>query len=256
VTAGYDHLVLLAHPVLFLAMDTPGKATQADLSGHGHNGVYLPAGSAPRAVRMPNGDVAADFNGHNQYLQVADSPDLSVPKTGVLTLEAWVRPDTLQPPHEEGTGYVNFLGKSEHGHDNAEYEMRMYSRVNSEVPVRPNRLSVYVFNLPGGEGSGAYVQDPMTVGQWIMLVEVINTTPSNWYPLGYVKIYKNGVWRETVGLTQHHTIPQHGSAPFRVASCDPRPQYSFFPGAIGKVAIFNYELSAPQVAAQYRAMVG
>ena len=61
---------------------------------------------------MPNGDLAADFNGHNQYFQVADSPDLSVPETGVLTLEAWIRPDALQPSHEEGTGYVNFLGKS------------------------------------------------------------------------------------------------------------------------------------------------
>lgn len=251
----YDRVVLSDHPVLFLAMNTPSGGTQVDLSGHGHDGVYLPSGSTPQTVPMPNGDAAADFNGRDQYLQVANSPDLSVTRTGALTLEAWIRPDNLQPPHEEGSGYVNFLGKSEHGRNDAEYEMRMYSKVNSEVPMRPSRLSVYVFNPAGGEGSGAYVQDPMTVGQWIMLVEVINTIPSPRYPLGYVSIYKNGVRREAVGLTQHDTNPQHGRAPFRAGACDPLPQYSFFPGAIGKVAVFDYELTAAQVAAQYQAMV-
>jgi hypothetical protein len=250
----YDQVTLALHPVLFLAMDPPSTGREDDLTGHGHDGVYLPAGALPKTAPMPNGDLAADFNGQDQYLQVPDSPDLSVPETRILTLECWIRPNNLQPRREEGSGYVNFIGKSEHGRNDAEYEMRMYSKVNSEVPMRPNRLSVYVFNLPGGEGSGAYVQDPMTVGQWIMLVEVINTTPSNHYPLGYVTIYKNGVQRETVGLTQHDTVPQHGAAPFRVGSCDPR--YSFFPGAIGKVALFNCQLSPQQVLAQYRAMVG
>ena len=111
-TLSYDQLILSAKPILFLAMDTPSKTTQIDLSGHGHNGVYLPAAGVPKTAAMPNGDLAADFNGTNQYLQVANSPDLSVSETGVLTLEAWIRPDTLQPSHDEGTGYVNFLGKS------------------------------------------------------------------------------------------------------------------------------------------------
>jgi hypothetical protein len=250
----YDQVTLAAHPVLFLTMNTPRSVVQADLSGRGHSGTYLPVGSAPRAVPMPNGDTAAGFDGRSQYLQVADSPDLSVPKTGVLTLEAWIRPDTLQPSHQEGTGYVNFLGKGEYACVNQEeYEMRMYSKVNSETPVRPNRLSVYVFNLPGGEGSGSYVQEPMAVGQWIMLVEVINTTPSAKYPTGHVTIYKNGASRETVGLNEFGVVPQHGTAPFRVGSVQ---LASFFPGAIGKVAVFDYELTAPQVAAQYRAMAG
>jgi hypothetical protein len=250
----YDQLVLAAHPVLFLAMDTPGGAGQADLSGRGHAGLYLPAGSAPRVVPMPNGDTAADFDGQSQYLQVADSPELSVPKTGVLTLEAWIRPDTLQMPREEGTGYVNFMGKGAYAHINQEeYEMRMYSKVNTETPVRPNRLSVYAFNLPGGEGSGSYAQDPMSVGQWIMLVEVINTTPSAQYPTGHVTVYKNGVGRQTVGLNQFGVVPQHGTAPFRVGSVQ---LASFFQGAIGKVAVFDYELTAAQIASQYHAMAG
>ena len=48
-------------------------------------------------------------------------------------------------------------------------------------------------------------------------------------------------------------MPQHGTAPFRVGSVDLE---SYFPGAIGKVAVFDYELSASQVAAEYGAMVG
>ena len=64
---------------------------------------------------MPNGDMAADFNGRSQYAQVPSSEALSVTDTGCLTIEAWIMPTTLQFPHEEGTGYVYVLGKGAPG---------------------------------------------------------------------------------------------------------------------------------------------
>jgi len=249
----YDSLVLSQKPVMFLSMDTPSSGSQRDATGHGHTGTYFPSASKPGLVRMPNGDAVAVFNGRTQYLEVPDSTALSVPKTGVLTISAWIRPDTLQFPAQEGTGYVNYLGKSEYAHVNqCEYELRMYSKTNFENPVRPNRLSAYAFNLPGGLGSGSYVQDPMSVGGWIMVTEVINTrvkTPTA--PTGYVTIFKNGVLRKTVALNQFNVTPAHGTAPFRVGSVE---LHSYFMGAIGKVAAFDYELSPAQVAAQYAAM--
>jgi hypothetical protein len=45
--------------------------------------------------------------------------------------------------------------------------------------------------------------------------------------------------------------PQAGDAPFRVAT---RQENSFFKGAIGKVAVFDYALSAQQVGSIYNAM--
>jgi hypothetical protein len=249
----YDRVVLAQKPVIFLTMGNAPSGREPDASGRGHDGVYLPASSTPRTVWMPNGDAAAEFDGYTQYLQVPDSTALSVPRTGVLTISAWIRPDTLQFPVQEGTGFVNLLGKCEYAHVNqCEYEMRMYSETNTENPVRPNRLCAYAFNLNGGEGSGSYVQDPVTVGRWIMVVTVVNTraaTPTA--PTGYVRIFKDGVWRQTVALTQFGVTPQHGTAPFRVGSVE---LYSYFMGAIGKVAVFDYELTPAQVAAEYAAM--
>ena len=203
---------------------------------------------------MPNGSRVAAFDGRTQYLQVPNCPALSVSRTGILTISAWIRPKVLQFPADEGTGYVNILGKSEYALENqCEYEMRMYSQANTENPVRPNRLCAYAFNLRGGEGSGSYVQDPVTPKKWIMVVMVINTrvvTPAR--PTGYVRIFKDGVLRQTVGLNQFNVTPRHGTAPFRVGATD---LDSFFMGAIGKVAVFNYALTRAQVAAEYAAMM-
>jgi len=52
-------------------------------------------------------------------------------------------------------------------------------------------------------------------------------------------------------LAAYHIVPTAGGAPFRVGT---RDFGSFFKGAVGKIAIYNYELSAGQVEAHARAM--
>jgi hypothetical protein len=166
VTDAYDRQVLSLSPVLYLTLGHPQSGTEEDLSGNGHNGAYYPPGDRPAVVRLPNGDPAASFNGVNQYLQVPSSSALSVPETGCLSVQAWIKPTTLQFSHEEGTGYVYVLGKGT-STGTYEYAMRMYSKTNTESPERPNRISAYAWNLSGGLGSGGYFQDPVTVNQWI-----------------------------------------------------------------------------------------
>jgi hypothetical protein len=111
--SSYDALILSHNPAMYLAMSSPGSGRESDLTGRGHLGTYHPAGSPPRTAVLPNGDPVANFNGTTQYLQVPDASDLSVTSRGRLTLEAWIRPDTLQFPSQEGSGYVHFLGKGE-----------------------------------------------------------------------------------------------------------------------------------------------
>jgi hypothetical protein len=72
---------------------------------------------------------------------------------------------------------VYILGKGETGKQ--EYALRIYSLVNTESPVRPNRISAYAFNLAGGLGSGAYFQDPVMGGSWIMVTFVIDDDPTS-----------------------------------------------------------------------------
>jgi hypothetical protein len=248
--SAYDRAILADKPVMYLEMNTPTSAKQVDATGNGHDGTYRPAGSHPNVAAMPNGDVAAGFDGSTQYLEVATSRALSIPTTGRLTVEAWIRPDTLQFVHQEGSGYVYFLGKGQTGA--YEYADRMYSKRNMEHPPRPNRISDYAWNLNGGLGSGAYFQDPVTVGMWIYVVAVVDMKDvSPGFPAGYVAIFKDGIERGKVGLNQFGVVPQAGNAPFRVAS---RDLGSFFQGAIGKVAVYDHVLTATQIGNHFSLM--
>ena len=237
----YDRTVL---------QDTPAGywASSVDVTGRGRNGTFT---GTPGVAVMPNGDRAPRYDGVKQYLTIPDARDWSVTRTGALTVEAWLRPDTLQFPHGEGLGdgYVHWLGKG--APQNQEYVARMYSLHNPDN--RPNRISGYAFNLSGGEGAGSYFQDVVRVGQWIHYALVINTRnvdPKN--PTGYVKVYKNGRLRDQDALVDYAVVPGDGTAPLRVAT---RDLGSFFKGAVGKVAIYDRELTADRLLRHYRTMV-
>jgi hypothetical protein len=249
----YDPTILGDRPVLFLSMGSAsGGAIEPDQTGFHHDGRYLPEHSVPPTVAMPNGDLARRFDGASQYLDVPSDPALSVSTTGILSIEAWMAPDRLQFDHEEGSGYVYWLGKGDHGE--YEYAMRMYSLANTETPPRPNRISGYAFNPAGGLGSGSFFQDHVVPHKWIHVVLVINTITTSWqFPTGYVTIYKNGVARKTTALDQFNVVPAAGNAPFRVGTLNLQ---SYFAGSIGKVALYDYELSGEQILAHTQKMLG
>lgn len=222
------------------------SAGAADRTGNGHTAQFF---GAPPITSFPNDDAATVLDGATQYLEIADSGDLSVTNTGTLTIEAWLRPDVLEFSHTEGSGYVYWLGKNTSGE--SEYSARMYSYTNSEN--RPNRISGYAFNLSGGLGTGSYVQDAVTAGNWIHYVLVINSVnTSSTYPTGYTKLYKNGVLRDQDSLSDYSIVPAHGTAPFRIGTAN---LDSFFQGAIAKVAVYSYELSPFAVRDHYQLVV-
>ena len=165
--SAYDKTVLIDLPVAYWPLD---PTLSYDYSGHNLNGVFT---NSPSITAMLNNDTASVFNGINQYFTVADNDYLEIVRTGVLTIEAWFRPDTLQFDHQEGSGYVWWMGKGDSNQQS--WAARMYSYNNSEG--RYNRISGYTFNLAGGLGAGSYFQDTVTgvngfstvyVGQWIL----------------------------------------------------------------------------------------
>jgi len=249
VTDRYDRQVLSLRPVLYLTLGNASSGIEPDLSGNGNNGIYEPSGGRPEPATLPNGDRATRFNGVGQYVQVLSSKSLSVTNTGCLTVEAWIRPAVLQFSHSEGSGYVYILGKGTSGKQ--EYAMRMYSFTNSETPSRPNRISAYLFNLAGGLGSGAYFQDVVYTGDWMMVTFVIDSQSSAAWPHGYISIYKNGQMRGQISLSQFNVKPGASNAPLRIGT---RDLDSFFDGAIGKVAVYDSILPAQDILATYQAM--
>jgi hypothetical protein len=250
VLSAYDDAVLADDPIAYFRLD---GTNVKDYSPRSHDGHYV---GAPGTTTLPNGDAATVFDGSSQYAEVPDADDLSITATGALTLEAWIRPDVLEFPEQEGSGYVHWLGKGERQGDDGqqEYASRMFSYTNSEVPPRPNRNSGYAFNRSGGEGIGSYFQDPVEAGKWIHYVFVVNTTVSDQYPHGYTKIYKNGVERDQDSLINKdglHIVPDNGMAPLRIGTRDGR---SYFKGAIGKVALYGDELGRSNVLEHYQEM--
>lgn len=243
--SAYDTAVMADRPVGFW-YDAAGH----DLVGQRH----ATRVGAPGQRSMPNGDSAATFDGSRRYLEIADSDRWSPATTGRLTVEAWMRPSTLRFPG----CYVHWLGKGEPGQQ--EWTLRMYAQSTPcEDPQRPNRVSVYAFNLSGGLGTGAYFQgglDQVPVMQarvWVHVVGVINAVDrSAAYPNGYVRIYRNGRLVNTRDLSS--TVPialGNGRAPLRIGTQD---LDGFFRGAIGKVAVYDRELPSSKVLAHFQAM--
>ena len=66
--------------------------------------------SAPQS-----GDIYLSFNGQDSYVEIPGTDDLSPATTGELTIAVWMRPDTLNFPQPEGTGYIHWLGKGRRG---------------------------------------------------------------------------------------------------------------------------------------------
>ena len=131
--------------------------------------------SAPRT-----GDVYLKLTGVDSYVQIASIADYSIATTGALSVAAWMRPDTLNFPRWEGTGYVHWLGKGESGQQ--EWALRMYNRDGTtEDPPRPNRISFYTFNPDGRLGVGSFFQDTLTEGSWIFVVGVADSTRTYMY---------------------------------------------------------------------------
>jgi Concanavalin A-like lectin/glucanases superfamily len=263
-SGSYDDVVLADGPVAYWAMDQR-SGTEPDRTGHGHSGTY-PKGTSAQAA-LPNGDVAADFNGADQYLTVPSSAAFSIPTTGNLTWEAWIRPDVLQFPHDDGIDrFVDWMGKCQDYAPTCEWDARMYSTVTTEG--RPNRLSAYVFNPDAGLGSSADWQPEagqIVAGAWHHVVAEYTTltTPSNCtdpatYP-GSIDIWLDGVrWdRAAHGdsgcMSQYQIVPQAGGSSLNIGTM---AADSWFAGAVGKVAIYDRLLGDAQIAAHVDAMTG
>ena len=257
----YDDVVLADGPVAYLAMTE--TATEPDLTGNGHTGSYQ--GGAPEAASLPNGDRAATFDGESQYLSIESQADLSIPTTGNLSWEAWIRPDTLEFPNHSN-GYVDWLGKCAEYSPSCEWQGRLYNATNDQD--RCNRFSAYAFNPGAGLGSGAYWQTScgtIEAGSWYHVVGAytLDAQPDGcpnieMYP-GSIEIWVNGVkWNQSTHgdtgcMSQYEVVPVANDSPLNVGTM---AEDSWFQGAIGKLAIYDRVLTDAEIASHFQAMTG
>jgi hypothetical protein len=261
----YDAAVLADDPVGFWDVRmAPDK--ELDLTGNGHDGTYRGKGT-PAPATLPNGDSAVAFDGSEQYLTIPSSPAFSIPTTGYLTWEAWIRPDVLQFPNDDSTGsYVDWLGKCEEYGPTCEWEARLYNASNDQNRV--NRFSAYAFNPGAGLGSGADWQPSAgvimagawyhVVGQYTTLHEPSDCEDTDSAP-GSIDIWLNGVkWDhdshgQTGCMSQYDVVPEANDSAVNLATM---AKESFFKGAIAKVAFYDHALSQAQIDHHYTLMTG
>ena len=262
--SSYDQLVLADQPVAFWKLAATG-ATEPDITGNGNTGTYR--GGMPAAVALPNGDVAADFNGTSEYLTVPSNASFSISTTGSLSWEAWIRPDTLLFPNGSADGYVAWMGKCATYSPTCEWEARIYDS-SANTSSRCTRLSVYVFNPTAALGSGAFWQPTCglfqaghwyhVVGEYTTLAQPASCPDSATYP-GSINVWVNGIpWDQsshgsTGCMSQYQVIPKANGSALNIGSM---ALDSWFQGAIGKVAVYNHLLSQSQITAHYRKMTG
>jgi len=265
-SSAYNLMVLADHPVAFWNVNAVGN-TESDLTGNGNTGTYQ--GGSPGASTMPNGEQAAVFNGSTEYLTIPSNSSFSIPTTGNLTWEIWIQPTVLQFPNSDAfDNYVDVMGKCANYSPTCEWESRMYNNVPNTQPDRCNRMSAYVFNPSAGEGSGADWQPVcglIQAGQWLHIVGeyTLLSQPSNCpnagtYP-GSINIWVNGVlWDQaahtpTGCMSQFSVVPKANTSPVNIGTMG---FDSWFEGAVGKVAIYNYLLTQTQITNHYQTMTG
>ena len=247
----YHARVLAKHPVAYWRLEERSGPTASDLTGHGHDGTYQ--GSVAfrqRGAIRSEPDAAIGLNGVDAFVSVLDSSAFSQPTSSRgLTVEAWMRPDTLTFEGQTDQHYVHWLGKGEEGA--FEWGFRFYS----ETSPRPNRVSAYVWNPTSpesgqpNEGAGAYFQGAVQRGAWIHVVACFDPGDAS-TPGAGVSIYKNGVLQGSPATSPgalyatYDIHPKHGAAPVRLGT---RDQGSYLQGGLDEVAIYPRVLSAAEV---------
>jgi hypothetical protein len=227
-----------AIPTTGLVANYEFTANAQDKGPHALHGQV--SGATLTADRFGTANAAYRFDGVSSYIQIPDHDAFSVPTTGDFSASVWMRPDVLTFLHEEGTGYVHWMGKGVPGQH--EWVWRMYGQDNTEERV--NRTSSYIFNLAGGLGAGSYVQEPVTPGVWSHYVVTISTS------LDREELYKNGVWKDGDPFqnSPYTVIPQNGTAPVRIGT---RDFSSYFQGAIDDIRFYNRVLTVAEIQQLY-----
>lgn len=243
----YSYNVVASSPRGYWRMGQTGGAAAEQTGSTNLQGVYvgLGAGSGPgnlaQAGPRPEGGylgLAADnralhLNGSNNYVSIADTPELDI--TGALTLEAWIKLDTLP------TGNAGIIAKYAGSGNQRSYQIYVNGQGagNGELGM--------IISPDGTFTNAKSVVDnvPLTVGEWLHVVGTFEPNQS-------MRVYINGV------LVEQSTsgIPSgifNSTADLWIGKQYDSAAANHLPGLIDEVAIYDRALSAAEIAAHYAA---
>ncbi|MBX4212260.1 LamG domain-containing protein [Candidatus Pacearchaeota archaeon] len=225
--------LILYMPFNNLSLYTPSKTY--DLSGKRNHGSVI--GPQWNSSEGPFHDGAFEFKGKDK-ITIPDSPLLSPAIWDGFSVALWVKFDKTSFVGEgSGKDYIHFLGKGGNGND-YEYMFRQYNSSNAEK--RPDRISFYMFNISGGLGVSADLDEPIPKNEWIFLVGVYNGTS--------VEIWKNGILKHQAPLSLYGINLQKGTAPLNLGTSDGD---SYFTGSMDNVMVYRRALNQSEIRSLY-----
>ena len=65
----------------------------------------------PETAEPRPGEPILLLDGHSTYVEIASRPDYRLPPLHTMTISAWISPDTVGFPQQEGSNYVHRMGK-------------------------------------------------------------------------------------------------------------------------------------------------
>lgn len=257
----YAQTVLADGPVGYWRLNERTHDEQVtDESGHNHYG---------RIVGRPIlGEQGATHGSPNcsmsfvpgAYIEIPHSPDFSIQTSGEgLSVEVWMRPDTLHFQGEGDKKYIHWLGKGEA--KRMEWGFRLYS---SDHARRPKRISAYAWNPQGGEGAGAYYEGALVAERkWIHLVACFQHYVHPWERMTGVQLFVNGQFVQGPPTSGTHyfnegswsVVPRSGDAPLRFATRSETAN-SFLTGRIDEVAIYPKVLTPEAIKRHFEIATG
>jgi hypothetical protein len=211
----YEAAILKDGPIAYYSLNSDADTgTMAyDWTGNGNNGVYVNAspGTAAGPTAVITNAVSFDGSAYVDLSQGANPGLLNF--GGQITLEAWVQPSNV-------TGNLqDILAK---GYDSSSYD---------ETVLRQDSAT-----FTGNGGSGGVAQ----VGTWAYVVSANDGMHWN--------LYVNGL---LVKQSVSSSGAENFSDPWAIGSGTSGGNTRFFTGNLSEAALYNYGLSASQVAAHY-----
>jgi len=204
---------------LIMDMEVPDGAALADLSCNGNLGTI----SGPVEVNGISGK-ARDFDGTDDYVQVADSASISL--TSSFTVSAYVKADTL------ATGTRTVVSKIQ-----SPYGFQFYVSPNND-PTYPRRLRLDLGNGASVASFGSSAQ--ITEGTWHHVAAVFDDSANT------IAFYIDGSSAGCTGSCSYTGTLADQSQPLRVgAKAD--LNVNNFDGTIDEVYLFNRPLTSTEV---------
>lgn len=200
-----------------------------DLSGNRNNGFIKNAKLNPNG---PKNNWALDFNGYNESLIIQNQDSLSPSNYEGFSISFWVKfKNTKFTGKGKYKDYIDFISKGNKG--NYEFSFRQHNSSNQES--RSNRISFYLFNKGGGQGSGSFFQEDINTDEWVHIVGVFNKDE--------IDIYKNGILKDKTPLNQYNVLPEKGEALLIIGG----EKGFHFNGSISRIEMFNKSLNQAEI---------